>query len=82
MADCRSAAELLDAGINALAHVDTEELEGLAEAARVARGPETAEERWAVRERLRTLQLLIAMTRRNLRLLRGAGCGGYGPPGV
>jgi hypothetical protein len=82
MADCRSAAELLDAGINALAGFDAEELEGLAEAARVARGPEAAEERRAVRERLRALQLLIAMTRRNLRLLRGAGCGGYGPPGV
>jgi predicted lipoprotein len=82
MADCRSAEELLGAGIDALAHVDAAQLEGLAEAARGARGPKTAEEWRKVRERLRTLQLLIAMTRRNLRLLRGAGCGGYGPSGV
>jgi hypothetical protein len=82
MADCRSAAELLDAGINALARVDTEELGALAERACGVRGPETAGGRREVRERLLTLQLLIAMTRRNLWLLRGAGCGGYGPPGV
>ena len=82
MADCRSAGELLGAGISALAHVDATRLEGLAEAARGARGPETVEERREARERMRTLQLLIAMTRRNLRLLRGGGRSGYGPSGV
>jgi hypothetical protein len=82
MANSRSAEELLGAGIDALAHVDAAQLEGLADAARGVRGPETAEERRGVRERLRTLQLLIAMTRRNLRLLHGRGCGGYGSSGV
>ena len=79
MGDRRTAAELLGAGIDALAHADAAQLEGLAEAAREVKGLETAEERRIARQRLRTFELLIAMTRRNLRLLRGAGCGGYGP---
>lgn len=79
MADRLSAVELLGAGINALTHVDAAQLEGLAEAAREARGPETAEERKVARERMRTMGYLIALTRRNLRLLRGVGYGSFGP---
>jgi hypothetical protein len=82
MAEGQSAVELLRAGIDALAHVDAAQIEELTEAAHGARRPETVEERREARERLRTLELLIAMTRHNLRLLRGGGCGGYGPPGV
>lgn len=74
-----SAIELLGAGIKALAHADAAELEGLAEAALEAVGPRTAEERMTAREELRTLGYLITLTRRNLRLLRGVGYGGYGP---
>ena len=76
MAACMSVVELLGAGINALAHADAAQLEGLAEMSRMARGPETAAERTIARERLRTLGYLLTLTRRNLRLLRGAG--GYG----
>lgn len=72
-----SVVELLGEGINGLAHADAAQLEGLAEAGRTARGPETAEEQRVARERLRTLGYLLTLTRRNLRLLRGAG--GYGP---
>jgi len=79
MADRVSAVELLGAAIHALTRADAATLEGLAEAARGARGPETAEERRMARERMRTMGYLITLTRRNLRLLRGAGCGGYGP---
>jgi hypothetical protein len=67
-----SAVELLAAGINALAHADAAQLEALAEAARGAEAPQTVEERKKVREGLRTLGYLIALTRRNLRLLRGS----------
>ena len=79
MADRLSAVELLGAGINALTHVDAAQLEGLAEAAREARGPETAEERKVAREQMRTMGYLISLTRRNLRLLRGVGYGSFGP---
>jgi hypothetical protein len=74
-----SAVELLGAAIHALAHADAGRLEGLAEAAGEARGPRTGDERRMARERLRTLGHLITLTRRNLRLLRGIGYGGYGP---
>jgi hypothetical protein len=74
-----STIELLSAGIRALAHADAAQLERLAEAAREAEGPGNAKERRMARERLRTLAHLIALTRRNLRLLGGAGYGGYGP---
>ena len=66
-----SAVELLGAGIQALAHADAEQLEGLAEAARMAGLPQTREERRMAQERLRTLARLMLLTRRNLRLLRG-----------
>jgi hypothetical protein len=78
MTDRSSAVELLAAGINALAHVDAAQLEGLAEAARGAGWPRTSEEQRAARQALRTMELLLALTRRNLRLLRGAGHDGYG----
>lgn len=71
-----SAAELLRAAIAALAHADAAQLEGLVEAARGVRRFKTAEERRLAQQGLRTLGALIAVTRRNLRLLRGAG--GYG----
>jgi hypothetical protein len=73
--------ELLGAGIDALAHADAARLECLAEAAHGASMPATAEERGMAEERRRALGYLIRLTRRNLRLLRGAGRGGYGPPG-
>ncbi len=73
--------ELLGSGIDALAHADAARLEVLAEAAQGARMPTTAEEWRMAEERRRTLGHLITLTRRNLRLLRGAGRGGYGPPG-
>jgi hypothetical protein len=68
-----SAVELLGAGINALAHADAAQLEGLAEAAQGVLWPGTPEEQMAAREGLRTLEYLMTLTRRNLRLLRGAG---------
>jgi hypothetical protein len=68
-----STAELLNAAILALTHADAAQLEGLAEAARGAKGLETAEEQRFAQERLRTMAALMTLTRRNLRLLRGAG---------
>jgi len=73
------AVDLLGMGIEALAHADAAQLERLAKAAPGARRPGSAEERAEMRERLQTMGRLIALTLRNLRLLRGAGCGGYGP---
>jgi hypothetical protein len=78
MADRSSAVELLAAGINALAHVDAGQLGGLAVAARGAGWPQTSEEQRAARQGLRTMELLLTLTRRNLRLLRGARHDGYG----
>lgn len=75
----RSAVELLSAGIEALICADAAQLERLSRAARNARGPETAEERRVTREQLRTMAILIPLAARNLRLLRGSGCSGYGP---
>jgi hypothetical protein len=71
-----SAVELLGTGIDALARADAFLLEGLAEAAGGVPGPRTACEGRLARERLRTLEHLLTLTRRNLRLLRGRG--GYG----
>lgn len=71
-----SAADLLGAGIQALAHADATDLQDIVEAARTAEVPVTLEERRITQERLRTLGVLMEMTRRNLRLLRGAA--GYG----
>lgn len=71
-----STVTLLSAGILALTHADAAQLEGLVEAAPGARRIETAEEQRIAQQRLRTLGALIALSRRNLRLLRGAA--GYG----
>lgn len=86
MAAPMSASQLLDAGIDALARADAAQLERLASAAGHVRFPSAAEEdsaaeRKLARERLRTLGQLIVLTRRNLRLLQGAGDGVYGPSG-
>ena len=67
---------LLSAGILALTHADAAQLEGLAEAAPGVRRIETADEQRIAQHRLRTLGALIAISRRNLRLLRGTA--GYG----
>lgn len=79
MAERKSAAELLGAGIHALAHADAAQLETLVRTAHAIRVPGTAEERRMAREGLRAMALLLTLTRRNLRLLRGRGPGGYGP---
>ena len=71
-----SAVDLLNAGILALTHADAAWLERLAEAVPAVRPIETEEELRMGQERLRTLGALIALTGRNLRLLRGAA--GYG----
>jgi hypothetical protein len=73
-----SAVELLGAGIGALARADAVLLEGLAEAARGVSAHRTADEGELARERLRTLEHLLTLTRRNLRLLRGPDRSGYG----
>jgi predicted ABC-class ATPase len=75
------AVDLLNAGIEALAHLDVAELERLLAAAGRLRLAETVEDQRLAREKLRTLGHLIVLTRRNLRLLRGAGFGVYGPTG-
>ena len=63
---------LIDAGIEALERSDRAELLRLAEAATGARAPDSAAERGLVLERMRIFGLLLALTRRNLRLLRAA----------
>jgi hypothetical protein len=68
-----SVVELLGAGIQALGHADAMQLEDLAEAARRTGWPQTAQEQRMARERLRTLAMLMELTKRNLRLLRGTG---------
>jgi hypothetical protein len=70
-----STVEILEAGIRALAHADADRLQMLADAAREADGPRTADEQEMARVGLRTLEYLITLTRRNLRLLRGASGG-------
>jgi hypothetical protein len=70
-----SASALLEAGIAALSRADAPLLERLAAQASDAVVPE--EEQTAVREQYRALGLLLMLTRRNLRLLRGEH-GGYG----
>jgi hypothetical protein len=67
-----STVELLSAGILALTDADAVQLAELTEAAAGVRRIETAGERRAAQEKLRTLGALIGLTRRNLRLLRGA----------
>jgi len=68
-----SVAGFTRAGIHALAHADATELERLTETAGQLRRPATAEEQRRGREELRTLQMLLVLTRRNLRVLRGDG---------
>jgi len=81
MAAQRSAIELVDAGIQALAHNDVAELDRLTEAAAQVRSPEFAQEQSGMRLRMRTFDHLLVLTRRNLRLLRGTGSMAYGPSG-
>ena len=71
-----TAAELLSAGLEALARADAEELARLAEAARETPVPATPAEQRIVLQRYRALGKLLRLTRRNLRLLRGE----YGEP--
>lgn len=75
------AGELLQEGMEALTRANLAELDRLCDAAADVRLPETAEERKLAQGNLRSLGHLIALTRRNLRLLRGAGSGVYGPAG-
>jgi hypothetical protein len=78
MADAVTAAEVLRAGIQALAHADVERLEELAAMATAVRTSENRGDRRRAREGLRALECLLTLTRRNLRLLRGARSGSYG----
>lgn len=75
------AVDFLNAGIEALAHRDVAGLERLLAAASGLRLPETVEGQRLTHEKLRALGHLIVLTRRNRRLLRGAGFGVYGPSG-
>ena len=61
--------ELLDAGIHALTHADTARLARFAEEASGAMQIETVDEQRLTEERLQVLEALLAITRRNLRLL-------------
>jgi hypothetical protein len=74
-----SAAELLEAGIQALAHADVLHLQRIVEAAGTAGCSVTLDQQRITQERLQVLGALTKMTARNLRLLRGAA--GYGLPG-
>ena len=78
MATRGSVLDLLNAGIEALAHADVSRLERLFAAAAEAGLPETAAQQTLARARLRTLGYLLVLTRRNLRLLRGIGYRAYG----
>lgn len=73
--------DLLNAGIEALAHVDSAELERVLAAAGGLSLSETVADQRLALEKLRTLGHLMVLTRRNLRLLRSAGVGVYGPSG-
>lgn len=79
MVDPKSAAAMLEAGIDGLMRADAAQLAELAEAARGARLPVTEAERKTAWQRRRTLACLLALTRRNLRLLGGAAASTYGP---
>jgi len=67
-----STIELLNAAVLALTRADAERLEQLRQAAEAAGQFRTVEEQRTAQQGLRTLGALIAHTRRNLRLLRGA----------
>lgn len=70
-----SAAELLEAGVKALARADAAQLERLAAAAESAPPPATREDRRAALQQHRTLGHLLRLTRHNLRVLRGGSRG-------
>lgn len=78
-----SALELMGEAIDALQHADAARLERLAREAAEASGPRSDEERRAFAGKRLALRRLLALTRRNLRLLGrpGAGTGSYGAPG-
>ncbi len=80
MAAGASAAELLEAGIEALAHANVGELEALAEATRGLGAAGARVEQPIAREKLRALGRVLELTHRNLRLLRGIAEYGM-PPG-
>lgn len=65
----RRAVELVDRGIAALAAADADRLQQLAEEARHAEWPSTAEGWQTVRGRAETLGRLLILTERNLRIL-------------
>ncbi len=75
-----TAAELLAQGIAALAHSDAAKLEQLAQAAEAMEVPGSGAERASLRSQHRALGKLLALTRRNLRVLRGDYAGAYGAP--
>ena len=62
---------LLERGIDALARADAGAVSQLAEEAVFAKRPDTVEEQKWAREKLRALEILVELTGRNLRLLRG-----------
>jgi len=64
-------AEIMREGIQALASADPWSLARLTEAARATTGPENETEKAEAERLRRTLQTLLALTGRNLRLLRG-----------
>jgi len=79
-----TAEELLRGAFEALARADAEELARLAKAVAQAELPETAVERGRLLAQHRTLGRLLALTGRNLWLLRGQyrePCGYGGPRG-
>ena len=81
MAAGASAAELLEAGIEALAHANVGDFEALAEATRGLGAAGARVEQPIAREKLRALGRVLELTHRNLRLLRGIAEYGM-PPGA
>jgi hypothetical protein len=79
-----SALELMGEAIDALQRADAARLERLAREAADAQGPRSEEERRAFAGKRLALRRLLALTRRNLRLLRrpGADVDIYGAPRV
>lgn len=73
-----TAEELLDRGIAALTRADVQKLESLAETAPMAEFPKTESGREAIRRRRRTLEHLLSLTARNLRLMGRDSLRGYG----
>lgn len=65
-----SVVDLVNAGMESLARADAAELDVLVEAACKVRAPEDREELKLARDKLRALEMLLVLTRRNLRLLQ------------